>query len=98
MTKLAQIYCWDISKNKNRFGFGDLDPISKVIKVLRMLEMACLAYVFKERLDFDKLVQIYHSVGDKYCLDFSDLDFITKDAQTLRMLENGLSALYLLKE
>ena len=76
--------------NKNRFGFGDLDSIAKVIKVLRMLEMACLAYVFKERLDFDKLVQIYHLVGDRY--------FITKDAQTLRMLENGLSALYLLKE
>ena len=35
---------------------------------------------------------------EKNWLDFGDLDPIFKDTLGLRLLENGLSALYLLKE
>ena len=35
---------------------------------------------------------------EKKCLDFGDLDPIFKVTLGLRLMENGLSALYLLKE
>ena len=53
LTKLAQLYCWDIQKNW--LDFGDLDPIFKVTWGLRLLENGSSApYLLKEWMDFDQ--------------------------------------------
>ena len=41
LTKLAQIYCWDL--NKNLLDYGDLNPIFKITGEFRILEIGMSA-------------------------------------------------------
>ena len=61
--------------------------------------MACVHPIpYRNGLILTKLVHLYCYDMEKILLDFGDLDPIFKVTLGLRLLENGLSALYLLKE
>ena len=62
-------------------------------------QMACLHPIsWMKGWIFTKLVHLYCWDMEKNWLDFGDLDPIFKVTGGLRLLENGLSALYLMKE
>ena len=53
LTKIVQIYCWDMEKKW--LDFGDLDPIFKVTVRLKLLENCLSApYRLNEWMDFDQ--------------------------------------------
>ena len=53
LTKLVQLYCWDMEKNW--LDFGDFDPIFKVTVRLKLLENCLSApYLLNQWMDFDQ--------------------------------------------
>ena len=54
LTKLVQLYCWDMEKNL--LDFGDLDPILKVTVRLKLLENCLSApYLLNQWMGFDQI-------------------------------------------
>ena len=97
LTKLVQLYCWDMKKYW--LDFGDLDPIFKVTVRLKLLENCLSApYLLNEWMDYDQLVHPNCYDMEKNWLDFEDHDPIFKVTLRLTLVENGLSAPCLLKE
>ena len=81
---------------KNWLDFGDLDPIFKIKRGLRLLENGFFDPISRmNEWILTKLVQLYCWDRDNNWLDFGDLDPILKVTGRLRLLENGLSAPYL---
>ena len=89
LTKLAQLYCWDMKKNW--LDFGDFDPIFKVTQGLRLLENSFSAPCLMNKwMDFDQTcTYIYWCDIKNNWSDFGDLDPIFKVKEGLRLLENG---------
>ena len=70
LTKLAQLYCWNMDKNlldlyfqdmeKNLLDLGDLDPIFKVTLKLRFWKVACLNPIsWRNGWILTRLTQLY---------------------------------------